>query len=326
MAILNVGNTMAEFAGVTFVETDSARFNSAYSSYAVGKSLLAQDAPNPIDVRFPTPSSDLWIHFTLFTPDWGFAGNVGGYWFQIRDINDMPIAGVDVLALNWHVEAYGATDVAGSNFGMPRLTLMDVDIRVVHGPVNRMELYINGGLMSSAEVANNGQGAPARLYMDHDRMLGSFAQNMAYSELIITDGEPTLGWKLATSDPDSPGFYSDWAGSVADIANQDMATFVTSNSPNQRFSWTPSAYAGPASAAGIRAVCAKAVAQRGVVGPQNMRQFLRIASTDYDGPSTSPTGNQQIGELAVWDENPNTLASWATADLASVEVGVLSEV
>jgi len=325
MSILNVGNTQAELAGRTLLDTDPTRFDPAYSPNAVALPVDRLAFAQPLDVKFPAPVGDLWIHFQIFTPSFGNPSFVDGFWFDIRDDQDRPLVGIDVLDLNWHTEAYGQSDVEGADFAIPENAPVPVDIRVAHGVTNEIEIYISGALMSRAATNNDGRGAPVRMYLPHHTFTESGGQTVTYSELIVTDGEPTLGWRLATNTPGSAGFHTGWSGTVADLADSDLSTFMTAANPGERFSWNPAPYTGPDLPGGVRALCAKAQAQRGFDGPQNFRQFVRVNGTDYDSPQSSPVGELQIGELHVWDENPETLAAWATADIANIEIGIASE-
>lgn len=96
---------------------------------------------------------------------------------------------------------------------------------------------------------------------------------------------------------------------------------ISTPTANLKESWTLSAYAGPATSSGVRAVVNKLLASAGASGPTQMTPFIRHAATDVDGAVFTPDGKIH---MEVMDTNPQTTLGWDTADLAALEVGVKS--
>lgn len=154
-----------------------------------------------------------------------------------------------------------------------------------------------------------------------DTTYNTSAIDWRYSEFIVTDNESTIGWRLATLEPNAAGTYTAWKGVPTNLAVLGDGLSISSDTAGEKESWTLSAYGGPATASGVRAVVNKFFAQAGAFPPTQIRPFIRHAATDVAGITFTPSG---AFHMEVLDNNPQTTLTWDTADLATLEVGVES--
>ena len=327
MTILSAASTAAEIGGATVVSTAVADFDTTYSDQAAFIQLEGS-ASSGFVRKFDPPVGDFWGHWLVRLPTSDFASNSGvdGYWFDVLDADGETLCRFEVENGVPFLVAYGDTTVNGVNFTLTNGSKVYVDIKVAVGANIVFEVYYNGVLQSSVTAANTGgKGKPVQVNFDHFDFGAAFAaagRTIAYSQMIFTDGEPTLGWRMSTLRPDSAGHYSEWDGGYAELGDNSEATRAASDTANQRVSWVPETYAGPVAPVGIRSVLAVAATSKGAIGPQNIKHFLRIGGTDYDGATLAVDGvNFSVED---WDVNPATGAPWSTADLATIEGGLQS--
>lgn len=349
MTILFTANTASELTGgIVYAVTDQSTHNTPdtvandyntgpggtfdgfdpdYAPEAIGIYHTSSEENIGFRIDTPTPSGDYWFHCRMqFTNT--AASTVDGHLWDFYDANDDLIARVDFLnGFGW-AEVYGDTTEEGNSFSFPLFLtgMCDVMISTSGGNLT-MEIYLNGGVVSSATAANTGGVGPCT-YMTatHDDMVTSPNSNEAwifYSEIIVTDNEPTIGLRLATMRPDSQGDDNDMTGSPLDLNNNDGLT-ISTDTVGHRESWNLSAYNGPASPTSVRALVTKTRSRKGVTGPQSVRHYLRIGTTNYDAASTITPANNSP-EMTVWDTNPATTSAWATSDFTGLQQGVEAE-
>jgi hypothetical protein len=145
---------------------------------------------------------------------------------------------------------------------------------------------------------------------------------LSFSEMVATDGESTIGWRVAALKPNGNGANTDWSGDYNDIVTAGDGTMISDATVGDKENWTLSAYAGASSPASIRGLVTKYMASKGTTGPQNIEPIVRLSSTDYFKSPVSPDNIKAI--YADWTVNPATSAAWATSDLTSIQVGVRS--
>lgn len=336
MTIIFVGNTLGDVGGLAEEGNTS-----PHSSYQTphdpdyNPKWLRTHSLSNAEVPFSTlffgavPSGDVWMHFR-FNPPRYFNAEADGHIVSFRDETGTLVARLDVL--NGGVQARVFGDAEGFNSGtLTTLTdyaLYTFDMRVSVGADIVMDLYNGGVLISTATIANTeGKGRPAYAIFDNDDLtqvssLTSSDRKVYFSEIIATDGESTIGWRLATLEPLAQGHYNEITGDVSNLIFADDGLSISSATPGHRKSWTLSSYNGPAApAGGIRAVIAKTHSALGVTGPENVRPFVRIGGVDYLA-SADIRPAALVGENYVMDVNPATGLAWTPADLASLEQGI----
>ncbi len=325
MTILTVSNLSMDFGGISTDTTSLEERDPAYSP--TGITMLTGNATSFGWGVEPT-GDDLWLHFRVHT-DSVLNANADGYWMTFQNSSGQDVARVDMLNQNIFAVVYGDSTISGAQvlLGANVTTTFDMKVSTAGGNLT-FEIYTGGGPVpiSTATATNTAAKAgPDRVIFDNNDISNSNGSTWYFSEFIVTDSEDTRGWRLATLEPNTNGNYNDWNGDVNELGDTDSATTVQSDAGGERQSWNPTAYGGPASPSSIRAVIAKTQAARGVSGsPSQITQSLRIAATDYDGAAQVLATGEQKALLEVWDNNPNTTNPWNTADLASLEVGLLS--
>lgn len=324
MTILAVSNLSMDWGGGTSDTTSTLERDPAYSP--TGLTTLSE---NPMAMEpWPVPVGDLWFHFRWRTGNIISSSGSDGYVMSFYNASNSLVARLDIANGDLFAAVYGDSTVTSPTFSIANSSNYTFDIRVSVGANITMDVYSGGGgfPIMSATVANVGaKTAPVRAVLDLNDIVTSGPETQYFSEFIVTDSEDTRNWRLATLEPNTNGNYDQWLGDVNELGDSDSATLVSTDAGAQRQSWNPTAYGGPVSPSSIRAVIGKSVCARGLAGsPSQITQFLRIAATDYDGASQGFSAGEQKAIYEVWDNNPNTALPWATADLATVEMGLLS--
>jgi hypothetical protein len=155
---------------------------------------------------------------------------------------------------------------------------------------------------------------------------GSYPGNTAaYSQIIIAD-EPTIGWKIGTIVMTGQGsthtFTTGGFNNIDETIYAD-GDFIQSDTAAQveLFTGTPvPSFTGYV----IKAVAVTARAKTSGAGPTKMRLCLRSGGTTYDNGSDITLDFGYGAFCAVWNQNPNGPADWASTDIASLEYGVKS--
>lgn len=323
MTVSFASSYFADFKGGNSINaTDAFARDGNYTPQCV-KINVGYNMAKPMWVNTPVHAGDYWLHFNFYSPR--FDSDSNGSFLSFTNLAAQTIAKVELLGGLFYAQAVGDTTVDGGTFTVLIGTLTTFDVKVSVGANIVVTVYMNGTLASTATAANvGGKLGIVKTQFDNDDIVENYStQNLFYSEVIITDGEDTRGWRLSTLTPTADGFYTDWAGGHAELTNDVSLSGVSSGIADERYSYAKSAYAGAASPASIRAVIASALGSKGVTGPQNFNHFLRIASTNYD--ATSQTFVDPLEPvIAVWDNNPNTAAPWTVAGLATFEAGLQS--
>ncbi len=330
MAILFVGSRAADLGGGTIQDTNSNFYDSNYCSESAEVEAIFIGGASGFSIAHDEPvSGTVWYHFNVYTGSYMASSNVDGYWFDLVDASGTLLGRYNCTDGIHRAQVYGdTTEESVDAMLLAEKTLQTIDVKFTAGANLEMSVYLNGTLQMTATAANTGGlSAPRRINFDHDDFVHSASSHnlkFYYSEFIITDNESTIGWHLATLLPAADGNYNNWNGGFADIQAVNDGLALSVQTTNQRQSWTLSSYGGPASTSAVRAVINSfnGNAGAGGTGPQNIAPFIRHASTDVDG-SNLTLGQNVLIEYTV---NPQTSLAWDTADLATLEVGVISKV
>ena len=271
------------------------------------------------------PSGDLWLHFE-FTLNSGTRNNAtDGTLLHFETPAGVDLGGIRTIDGYWGAYAKGDSTVNGAATTTPsygtRQTL-DICLSFAGGNI-KVDFYLAGALYSTATAANSGGKTLApRILCDNIAVVYGKDQFCTYSEVIATDGESTIGWRLCELKPASAGALSAWTGGYAELGDTDKSTAAISATAAQRVSFGLSTYAGPSSPAGFRGVFMKSQAKRGASGPSKLNAFCRIGGTNYDATAKDLDNiHQTLHEFA---NNPATSAPWTTAAFSSLEAGLLS--
>lgn len=328
MTLLNVANTPADFIADGSDENLSYNTTTLHrdSSYVPNDIMTEVKAGqgNPFSIINDAEYTDFWIHFRHRTANLVY-GSVDGILLSFKDSNEDIIARLDWIDDAIRIQAVGDTTVSGSQYELPSFTSVTIDVHIELTGGNIVATYYhNGSQLSQATAANTGGKGGVKSVVFDQLDVTYNTQNTYYSEIILTDGEPTLGWRLACMVPDTDGDHTDFVGGADKIGDSDIITAAGASNDGDRLSSNLTAYGGPTTPASIRAVVAKCVVSKGDTGPQHMRQFLRISATDYDG-SQAALSVDTANYMEEWATNPATAAPWDTSDLTGLQVGIKAE-
>lgn len=329
MSIVFLASTVADFfndgADNFTSTTDTTLRDPNYQPYDIEIEAPRGDS-NPFTIEFGSAVADVWVHYRMLMPATS-ASAASGDVFRFLNVNDDVLLIGDLnsndLTLDLYADSF-TTSISSNNFTENVVKTIDIHLQV--NPTEMVaDFYVNGTLLLSATGANTAglEPAPTRFEFSVDDWTSGFDETAKFSEIIVTDGEDTRGWRLATLEPDGAGNYTDFDGAFGDVAGFDIASAIGTGTADDRASFSLSAYNGTATPAGIRGVFAKSLASKGDTGPTNMRQFLRIGGTDYDGSSVALDFSLG-GFIEEWATNPAG-GAWSTSDFASLEVGVKAE-
>lgn len=325
MTILTVSNLAVDFGGASTNTTSTTERDPNFSPNSI---TMQNNVASTFGWGTTPASDDLWFHFRVRT-DVNLNSNADGYWMSFYNANNQRVARIDMTNANIFAVAYGDSTVNGNQVAMAANTIITIDVRIsIAGGDLTIEVYNGGGPTPVTTATSTNVAAkdlPTYVVFDNNDISGSNNAIWYYSEFIVTDGEDTRGWRLATLEPNVNANYNDWNGDVNEVGDSAPATTIQSDAGGQRQSWTNTAYAGPASPSSVRAVISKTQAARGLAGsPSQITQFLRIGGIDYDGSAqVIPVGGQQT-ILEVWSDDPSTTSPWNTTALAALESGLLS--
>lgn len=320
MTILFVGNNGNDIAGLNNGTGTTAREAAYNPDQAEG--LVNSGSTDGFTIVPSAASTDFWLHLRMRLPAMNYTAS-DGIFCSFWDAAGLRIGYVDINDGNLFLVADNGTISALAPIGYTASLTYTYDVHIrLDGSGILIEWYTNGALAATAtRPTTGGRSGVAYVKFDMDDVTGINGSPFAVSEVICTDGEPTIGWRLATLTPNANGTYGEWLGGFADIQNLNDGSSIKAATAGLRESFTTTAYGGNASPAGVRAVIVGAFAQKGQTGPQQLAAFARIAGTNYDLPAVTPPGGKYNFEFAV---NPATGLPWATADLATTEFGFLS--
>ncbi len=341
MGILFVGNTVYDIDSWTVApknSTGSFIRDVNFSPQELQAELATSSFP---DADWVIPigeavSGIIWIHFRAKNHDLFSHSGTDGHYVRVYDGTSTQVAELDLLNGQWAARAVGDTTVEGDYIipyeGLaPTVTeiFQIVDMRVeVNGSNIIVDLYHEGELVSTATAANTGgKGNPAQLELSLNDIigLGGATRSSYFSEIIVTDNEPTTGWRLAVLEPTSAGNYQNWGGNHVEIGDNDRSTHARVFDPLDKLSSVLSTYNGPVTKGGIRAICAKSSVQAGSQASiSRITNFLRISAADYPLPSGQGGAGVLAPVTSVWSNNPATGVPWDSADISGIEVGCFS--
>jgi hypothetical protein len=327
MAILAVAALASDFGGTATSTTTATGRDAAYSPSNIDIPVSSETstflALDRIDVA---ASGVVWVHFRL---RWGDTvdAQAGGNLFTARDAGGNAVAKIDMVNQQVSAVAFGDSTETGVYNTVTSNQEVTYDLMIDRsGATTIVSLYKDGSNFpeSTAEAANFvGYGVPRDLIWEFDDVTNA-SSTMYMNEVIVTDGEDTRLWRLATLEPDTNGTYNAWTGDVTELGDLDPLTVATADTDGLQQSWNPSAYGGTVGP--LRAVCVGGRVKRGLVGLSQVEQFIRVGGTDYPGTVQGPaSGGGSLTVLDVWDTNPATLAPWASSALATIEGGVTAK-
>ena len=334
MSIVFIASDSSDVAGVSVNTATSGDFDANYTDRAFGPQIPSNNFADQQGMGFSvgTITGDLWVHFRMkanavYGPP---SAAAFGVFMEFFSATGASVAAIEVRGATagngWRAAAYGDTTVTGTAFAGPYSATSTFDIQLTVNTSNIiLNVYMNGVLVSSATAANS-TGLKGKPKFVQEQNTNTFNKSsgttfpIAHSELVATDSESTIGWRVAALRPTGNGANTAWLGDFNDIASIGDGAAISSATVADKESWTVNAYAGPASPSSIRGLVTKYVGSKGTSGPQNIEPLVRLSSVDYMKTPVTPDNTNPI--YADWTANPATSAPWATADLTSIQIGV----
>jgi hypothetical protein len=325
MSIIFASNDESDFPRAV-VSTTAGNFRSSYVSRAF-EVAQGKDFPEFTSwTPFPQAAGDVvWIHFQMRMDYDSVTSNSDGDGpFRIYDTNGALIFKNDMLNGVFSGNVFGSTTGSASITGnWSGTTIRAVDIKIdITAPNLTVEIFDDGISVFNQTVTNNGKLKPAAIYWEFWDITSTAAFDFLYISEFIAADESTIGMGLSEMIPNAAGNYSAWNGNHIETGSSDDGQGASSDATSEKLSSALSTFAGPASSA-LRALVVnnRASVRGGTVG--DLRNFLRISATDYNGAAMG-VGAGLGTNVTVWDTNPNSALDWNTTDFSGVEIGVES--
>ncbi|WP_209426689.1 FscB [Pararhodobacter sp. SW119] len=326
--ILHLGHQPTDLSGVTgLLSTDAAGFDATLDVNCIRISTHRDNAV-PLGIGFPAPAGDLWLGFRYVPPNADASSIIASAasFLEVFDADHVMVARVKPLAATnrYHAEAHGDTTVqGGSSYTAAAGQPSWVNVRVAVGADITIEFYIEGVLHSSATAANTGSKGKPRLIVFSNLGLHAMTsvRTWYYAHIAVLDGVSTIGRRFVRRRPNAIASYNQMVGSLAALADGNIATRVASAAAGQRMSFSLTGPAVPAGA--IAGVHLKQIAQAGTIGPQATAGFLRLGGVDHDAAPVTVPSLMPKGVYSSWAVNPADASPWTDLTLPA-EVGIVS--
>lgn len=319
MTVLFAGSAPHELGGSAEVDTSlthrdpdfvpvGSKFTGNFDNSGVGFTVVT-----------PAPAGKYWYHARFRThADISSAVTLDGHLIEFYTADDEFIGSLDVSDGSWRLLSETGSTAAISDITPDTEYVMDVSLDVSGGSYT-MELYF-GGTLQGTLTWTSALARPTTAVFDfYDTDAVDSVETWYCSEVIVTDGESTIGWRLATLTPNADGTHTDWQGDYTGIETLGDGLGISSGTVGAKQSWTFAAVpAGVTGSSTIRGVFQSTVASVGQAAPPTITPFTRVSGTDYDETAFTPS----TVDIVEFAQNPATSAPWTAAELASLEVGV----
>jgi hypothetical protein len=308
--------------------TEDSNFTGGYNtSYAdcsiriqnnMAISAIFRDTSNaPVDV---VTGETLYFHWDMYTGIsisntvvLEFRDSAGQPWLSVRSVSS-----AFGLYYNSGTGASPTWTLVGSTFSTPSSVLATYDIKLTLGSPHTVEAYKNNNLVASGTFSQ-----ALLTALRNATPIDKASDDLYFSQLLATEGIPTINAKVKYTRGTAAGANSQWTGTVSDV-NEPVNSDVTVNT---------------ASAAGLRQTYAMGDVTVPVgyvissvfhwmrgrndgTAPTNIKSVVRSGGTEYLQASNAPGIGLGFSALpARWDTNPNTSTSWTAATWNAVEVG-----
>lgn len=228
-----------------------------------------------------------------------------------------------LTAQYWNGSAWTA---AGSAISISPNSVQEIDLHVVCNTASgSLKLYVAGTeRINSGVIDLSGATNLKNIYLYAWGNPGGLNNTHCYSQVIVTDGLPTIGWRLMTFYPSGAGSDSAWTGTYADIDESvySDSDYIYSGTANQ-VQMVAATAVGSTTGYSIRAVGVGARAKCDATGPQNLQLGLRVSGSNYFSSSKAlSVGYAPIKN--IWETSPATSVAWTASELSGLQFGVKS--
>ena len=326
MTILFVGSTPEDIASPTYKTSTGVDTN--YTNWGVGMGL--DTAGWDYRPQLTGSSADFWFHSRVYYNYRMAEANLAtadGIFLIFYDTSNAEIARIELnngqyYAQTGGVNSYNASD--SSTFWNAATATKNLnytfDVHIVsNGSSVVVDMYVNEVLESSATYTGTAYGevAGCRIILQD---IATTSSNTIFSEMVMTDGEDTISWRVAMLETISDGFHGDYSGDYTDLDVFATGTRV-SDTLGDKESWIVDAYGGDTETENysVISVVNKLSTVVRLEGPQNAKLFTRIGGVDYSDTTKSADTKDLMQQMTV---NPATGVTWLTSELAALEFGI----
>lgn len=264
---------------------------------------------------FSASSDDVWLH--MRRRQYGFSDGSAQATINFRDASNNVLARLrNISSGNYGLEYWDGSSfvgVPGSPNPGPAGVMHVYDVHIVrHASAGIVEWYYDGALIASATGLNTASYGT----MTNIQMVWVVDGGGAISEVVVTDADPTIGWKLTTFPPTGDGTDTDGTGTYADVDElvTSTADFIALDTAGQHHSFTKGTHSYLNEISGV-AIAAQIRVADGT-GPQQIKPYVKIGGTRYYGTTFALT-NGFVNYRYVWLQDPSTLADWDYLDVGS---------
>lgn len=309
-------------------ETNNATFDPTYAPYSLrpyaydsGYIAMTVSPVLPDVITF-----DNWVQFKMYrSGPLGGPGSSSFNAFTIYDQENTRLVRINVAANGSYLYLQIGDEIIPNQIDITGFlgagVLQTVSIQITQdGTDHTVNLYIDGILQATITEPNTVQKALGVLKVQNTSYSNPHAWHL--SEILMTDGESPLGARVLTTLPTGVATVNDWVGDWSSLADDDTASGISTDQSAQRIAGGFTAYSGPQSPIGIRAVV-QSIRYVDNNSGLNVKGFLRSGSTNIDTFSYSHSDESRV--FTVWDDNPFTSTDWEVADIDQVEGGVRSD-
>lgn len=189
----------------------------------------------------------------------------------------------------WFTNSGGAAEQLisfGSGASVPTNQLVRMRLEVtIDSSAGSIRCYFNDALFGAVSGIDTRGNGPTSFDAVQFRAHFTSSRDMAFSEVIITDGDDTSQMRLKTLVPASAGALQEWNGSTAAMnLTSAGASNLVSASAGEFFLWAHDE-AFDAGSNVIKAVILAAAHQLDGTGPSRLRAVQRIGGTNYEAAS-----------------------------------------
>jgi len=287
---------------------------------------------NPNTGQFTT-TSDFWTHVRVKTFELS-ASRQFLVWYNdqgaavVRLYSDanraMYLQYSSDLGTTWINASNDAFDTGVTQSGT------DLDVRIkIHPTQGRIELYVNSQnyqLATNINTSALGSGiSKFRLFR-----ISTFINSNSTYNSVIAANYCTIGHTLRIRKITGNGDLSQWTGGFAGVGEYPTSDddYVSTSIAGNRSTFTGATLTATPSGNVIKAVGVQVRGRNDASGvaPQDITASLRIASTNYDAPSTTPLLAGNDGRQYIWNNDPSTGLPWTSiTSVNNTQPGVLSK-
>ena len=262
---------------------------------------------------FPGGVTECWLQWDHYASGGGNASD-DGYWARFYDTNGAEFARLDAANGNFFVTVYGTTTVSTPQvFKASGNVPMRINFR--WGANLECDFYYNDVLVGSASTTNNGKTAPSRLHWD---MIDASSVTDRLSNMIVSTVD-LQNYGMNMQVPNAVGTDTGFSGALSSVTDGNVNTGLSSdNVVGTKHSFTKPNITTTKSIYGYtpnaQVYCSNT--------PVNVRMYLRIGGTQYNGDTITLRTNSQNYVSHTWTVDPSDSNPWTDAKINAAEFGI----